>query len=41
MNTKKYEKQVQNFKNCHHSDHSWVPAEFLVEEIWGPEDYGQ
>lgn len=34
-----YEKQIQNFKNCRHSDHSWLPAEFLFEEIQWSEDY--
>ncbi|GEN75511.1 hypothetical protein CHA01nite_12510 [Chryseobacterium hagamense] len=38
---KENEKEIQNIKNCRNSDHPWVPAEFLVEEIRGAGDYGQ
>ena len=34
-----YEKQIQNFKNCHHSNPLRFSAEFLVEEIQWSEDY--
>lgn len=38
---KQNEKQVQNIKNCHHSNHSRIPVEFLFEEIQRTDDYGQ